>query len=89
MHGAYCRFLNYNLMHESIKGMLNDWDRVKGVVRLKKSSPPQEMPEQRKISTTPKKKGRKVIDKVLETSDFICTCIHPLYLLYPTIRVHV
>lgn len=44
--------------------MLNDWDRVKGAARPKKSSPPQEMPEQRKVSTTPKKKGRKVIDKV-------------------------
>ncbi len=58
-----CSFLAYKLMSESIQSMLEDWDRVKGVVRPKKQPMPQETAEQRKVSATPKKKARKVRER--------------------------
>ena len=63
MNICTCSFLAYNLMSESIQSMLEDWDRVKGVVRPKKQAIPQETLEQRKVSATPKKKARKVRER--------------------------
>ena len=60
--GSSCRFHLYENCKQSIKNLLDDWDRAKGIVRPKKIiPPPTEMDEKTsKSTTTPKKKPKKV-----------------------------
>ena len=59
----YYRYDNYETCYNGIKSLLQNWDREKGLVRLKK--PLQPVPEPEKVLAAPKKaKSRKVNQSV-------------------------
>ena len=66
-----------------IKNLLDDWDRIKGVVCPKKTLAPTDPEPLPKIPTTPKKKGRKVtlVSPPLHWYHHLCYWYHGVSLL--------